>query len=319
MKKNIYPIILLIGLSICVLPVNSQTKKTTDGPSKQVKPDNAKEFKNRQLLVAATGDIIFDEKVMFIMSKYWSIHENIEFVTYDQLDTKISESPDKYGVLTINHVKLSEVSDIGTRQNRYLRFSIWFGERMNKKRALYYQNILYNNVPVEEITKRRIFSKNKNVYNFDLDNTEILFAIGVIQNHINARIEGKPRSSIFYEAVENANKLQNKTLLIAESDLDEKLKGETLDDFYPYPHKITTIKEIEEKFMAQDKNYAYVEIVPFGYAVGINSLYVVDCENGELLSFGEEHNGVFDDYSNYVSKKHLRKFVSNSNRGNKNK
>lgn len=317
MGKHIYSIIIFLVFITNVAPINSQTKKTTDGPSKQVKPDDAKEFKNRQLLVVKTGDENFDKKVQQIIGKYWNFQESIQYVTYDQLNAEIENNPNNYGVLIINQVVLTGYTDTWTRHNRYLRFSVWFGEIMNKKRALYYQNVLYNNVPVEEITKTRVFSKDKNEYTFDLDNTEILFAVNVIQNHLKARCDGKPRSTIFYEAVQNAGKLANKTLLIAESDLEENLKGKDLSEYYSYPYKIVSLKEIEEKFMAQDKDYAYVEIVPFGYTYGINSLYVVDCESGELLSFGEQHNGAFDNYSNMVSKGHLSRFVANSNRGKK--
>ncbi len=317
MRKNIYSIIIFLVFITNVAPIYSQTKKTTDGPSKQVKPDDAKEFKKRQLLVVKTGEEEFDSKLRQIVNQYWNLHENIQFVSYDELNANIADNPESFGVLTVNQVELTGHTETWTRHNKHLRFSVWLGERINKKRALYYQNVLYNNVPVEEITKTRVFTKDKNEYSFDLDHTEILFAVGVIQNHLKARIEGKPRSTIFYEAVENSGKLETKTLLIAKSDIDKSLEGKNISEYYPYPYKLVSIKEIEEKFLAQDKNYAYVEIVPFGYTYGINSLYVVDCENGELLSFGEQHNGAFDNYSNLVSKNHLERFVKNSHRGKK--
>ncbi len=312
MKKSLNSFLLV--LMLVLVPVISQAKGTTSGPARQVKPEEAIEFKNRQLLVVKTGETEFDEIVQLMISNYWNLQQSVQYVSTDELNTIITDNPEKYGVLTVNKIELKEYSNYITMRNRYLRFSIWFAENLNKRRALYYQNVLYNNISVKEITKTRVFTKDKNEYSFDLTKTEVLFAIGMIQNHIKARIEGKQRITVNYEALENTGKLQNKILLIAESDLNDDLKEKDLSEYYPYSYEIVTKQEIEDKFLAKDSKYAYVEIIPLGYVQAINSMNVIDCENGELLSFGEQYNGAFDRYTNNVGKGHLKAFAKNSNR-----
>jgi hypothetical protein len=67
----------------------------------------------------------------------------------------------------------------------------------------------------------------------------------------------------------------------------------------------------------RSKEFAFVEIAPLGYPRSGMFHYIVNCEDGQTLSTGEIDNGFGDNFSNFVSKGHLKAYVKNSNRTGK--
>jgi hypothetical protein len=170
------------------------------------------------------------------------------------------------------------------------------GEKYTSKRPVFYQDV------ISEI-------QNDNIV---LNKREIIFAVCFIQNHLNARREGKNRMLFTLEVIENSGKLKNKTLLVDKNFLDKKLTKEDFKKNYPYSYVISDLKLIEKTQTMRDKNYAYVEIAPIGGAANVMMHYIVDCENGKIISYGEYFNGAFDNFSNWVTVDHIKCYVKNS-------
>jgi len=317
MKKNLIYLLTLVVFSVSSTAVAyGQTSRTTEGPSRQAKIEDAKMIKDRTLLVVLTDNPDFDQKINYVVHKYWTFSRNIVFVASDDLKKTLNEKETKYAVLLINRVLVTETNKWGQPvfRNKFIRFSIKLGEKLNKRRAVYYQDVAYSDED-RQSKKVKLFKRDKAEHPFDLDDKEILFALDQIQNHLIARFEGKQRLTIAWEPLANSGKLATKTLLIARKDMDKKLTEQDIRDTYPYPFKIVDQKEIEQAYLSRNKDDAFVELAPFGYANGIMSQYVVNCENGQLLSVGAEDNGL--GYKNYVSKGHLRAYVRHANLGKK--
>jgi hypothetical protein len=145
-----------------------------------------------------------------------------------------------------------------------------------------------------------------------LNTREIIFAMETIQNHLIARTEGKTRMYFTWEVVDNFGKLETKTLLVDEKQLAKKFTKEDFKANYPYAFEVTNMARIEKVLQSRDKKYAYVELVPDGTSAVILSHYVIDCENGQVISYGEFFNGAFDRYSNWVNDEQVRNYAKHS-------
>jgi len=318
MKKNLIYLLTLVVISVSSTAVSyGQTSRTTEGPSRQAKIADAKIIKDRTLLVVLTDNPDFDQKINYVVHKYWTFNKNIVFVASDDLKKTLNGKEEKYAVLLINRVEITETRNSSPAfRNKYIRFSIKLGEKLNKRRAVYYQNVAYSDEN-REFKKIKLFKRDKAEHPFDLDDKEILFALDRIQNHLIARSEGKQRFYINFDARANSGKLATKTLLIARADMYKKLTEQDIRKLYPYPFKIVEQKDIEQAYLSRNKDDAFVEIAPFGSAVGIMTQYVVDCETGQLLSYGDEFNGFEPNFKNFVSKGHIRAYVRHANIGQK--
>lgn len=311
--KKLYFIISIIFILHVVFATNalSQFGNTTSGPAKQVKTEKAKMILGRTLLVLHTDVPELDKKIQEIVNEYWELNENIQFISGDKLKGIIAGKETEYCILSANEVYISQTEGKFTYNNEYMRITLKLGEEYKKRKALFYHNIAYE---TDRTTKEK---DRKEKHIFDMDKKEILFAIDFIQNHINARIEGKNRLTFAYEAIENSGKLSSKTLLIASDQMDKKLTEQDVQENYPYKFKIVDAKDIESAYLSRNKDFAFVAIAPMGYSRGIMTNYIVDCETGQILSFGEQHNGAFDNFSNLVSKDHIKAYSKNSNRKKK--
>jgi len=311
-KRKLFNVIILTSMIL----LNSVTvlygqKKTTIGPSKQANEEEAKMAINRTLLVLLTENDTFNTKIKEIVNKHWVLNKNIEFVNNESLRRKIQNN--KYAVLLINEVIILEYGNY-TFINQYIRFSLKLSEKINKKKALFYQNVAYIDKNMQKLKRAGLFMKKEKEYTFDSKKTDILFALDRIQNHIKARAEGKKRWTVYNEMLENSGILATKTLLIDKNDIEKKMTEEKIKKLYPYKYKITTKEEIENKYLSRDKKFAFVEIAPLGYAKGSMFHYIINCENGQILSTGEIYNGFWDRVSNLVSKGHIKIYVKNSKR-----
>jgi hypothetical protein len=277
----------------------------------QAKVEEAKMAKERTLLVVRTGNIDFDKKIEEVLKKYWKFNKNISFTSQEDLKQVLKGNEQKYCVLTVQDI-VSSQTGAGSYVNEFMRFAVNLGEKADKKKPLFYQNIAFKED--DKNSKRTKLFKNSPEYTLDLDKKEILFALDYIQNHLFARTEGKNRGTFYYEAIENTGNLAKTTLLIAREDMHEKLTEQDIKDNYPYKYKIIDYKKIEELYLLRSKGFSFVEVAPMGVATGQMIHYVVNCENGQILSAGELDNGFGDRFSNFINKDHLKAYVKNGNR-----
>ena len=282
------------------------------GPSKQVKVEDAIIVKERTLLVVRTENSAFNNKIEDLVKRYWKFNKNIEFVSEAKLEQSLAGNENKFCLLTIQDILITEFLNNTTFQNEYLRFALNLGEEAGKKKPLFHQNIAFKEDD-RKIKKVNVFKNGT----LDLEKKEILFALDFLQNHLMARAEGKTRMTFYYEPIENTGKLAGKTLLIARNDMDKNVNEQLIRDNYPYAFKIVDSAEIEKAYLQRSKEFAFVEIAPLGYSRGGMLHYIVNCEDGQTLSLGELYNGFGDSFSNLVNKDHLKAYVKNANRKGK--
>lgn len=308
-----FSVLFLLSIMASTTTLYGQFNQHPSGLSIQAKVEEAKMAKDRALLVVRTGKIDFDKKIEEVFKKYWKLNKNISFTSQKDLKQLLKGNEQKYCVLTIQDIVSSQgYNGASNFVNEFMRFAVSLGEKADKKKPLFYQNIAFKED--DRNSKRaKLFGKSPE-YTLDLDKKEILFALDYIQNHLIARTEGKNRGTFYYEVIENTGNLANTTLLIAREDLHEKLTEQDIKDNYPYKYKIVDYKKIEELYLLRSKGFSFVEVAPMGVATGQMIHYVVSCADGQLLSAGELDNGFGDRFSNFVNKDHIKAYVKNANR-----
>ena len=130
------------------------------------------------------------------------------------------------------------------------------------------------------------------VYSINLPNVfptqgDMALGIQMMQNFLQARLDGKKRGEISDEAKENKTLLSSKTLLIDKADLKGGLSQAQIKGAYPYPFKLVDYATIEKAILDRDKSYAVVQIIPMSVGVPANAHIVMSTEDGKSLAYYE--------------------------------
>lgn len=275
----------------------SQSTRTPSGTSLGAKQEDALAASNRVLLVYSLGDEIKLEDIKEVIDKTWKFNKEIQYVKNGTLAGILRSNPAKYAVLEVFRVYAESSSGYGTHVNEFTRFSIKLGEKYDKKRPVFFID-----VPISY--------HNQKLY---LTKSDIYFAVRFIQNHLIARKSGRRQGALYKENEGKEGKLENKTLLIDRALMDPKLEEKDIPTYYTYPYKVTDEKEIEKALSENDGRYAYVAITPTGEGINLTIHYVVDCDKGYVLSFGDLFHGAADfSYSTLINKKQLSSYIDHS-------
>jgi hypothetical protein len=288
--------LLILILANVIFTAVAQNKKTPLGASKQAKTEDAKLLKDRILVVGQYGNQVTDERIKKNVKEFWKYNSEVVFSTSEAISNLVKSNAGKYAVLMIDLVNVYKASLNPGPANQFIRFSITLGEKFDDKRPVFYQDV------VPEVQKEI----------YVLNQREIIFAISCIQNHLTARSEGKNRMFFTWEMIDNSGKLETKTLLVDEKILAKGFTPNNFKENYPFAFEITDVSHIEKALLNKDKKYAYVELVPTGTSSRVLTHYVVDCENGQVISYGEFFNGAFDRYSNLVNDEQVKCYAKNS-------
>jgi hypothetical protein len=116
---------------------------------------------------------------------------------------------------------------------------------------------------------------------------DLALGLQMMQNFLQARLDGKKRNEILDEAKENKSLLESKTLLIDRQDIKGGLSQAQIKSAYPYPFKIVDYQTIEKAILDRDKNFAVVQIIPLRTGVPAFAHVVMSTEDGKSLAFYE--------------------------------
>lgn len=295
--KSLYPTLIVFFLLVA-LDVLGQSNKTPTGSSRQVSKEDLMAIKSRPLLVCRTGIAQVDRDIETYAKKIWTFNSEIQFHDQNEIVDKIAANKTGFAILSFDRVNYVLSGKIPTGTNAWFRASLKLSEKYNKTQPVFFQDITAN------------WEENKTI---EIRKREIIFALHVIHNHLLAREADKKRTVNYaFEALENAGTLAKKTLLIDEKFMNSKFTVEDLKEQYPFSFKIATLEFIQKAQIEKNKNYAYLQLVPTGSEIALLAHLIVDCEDGELISYGEFYNGFGDAYSNFVSKSHVEGYVKYS-------
>jgi hypothetical protein len=284
-RSTWFTIILLV---VFCMHSNCQTIIARKDVSLPASKKNVIEAEKRTLLIALTGNTEMDQNIKDLVDRCWKFNTEHHFVSYDDLKGIVSDESSKYTILSVNMVNAPATN------NKFFRFSVYLSEKYSRRKALFYTDVL------------GFYNKTE----FEVKRKDIIFALKHIQNHFIARKAGILRMG-YSEVRKYRGVLPTKTLLLDSALFDKKLDSKQIFPSYTLPYKVTDEKEIEEALMNNDDKYACVQIVPIADVFDVRLHYVIDCENCNIISYGDTFNGFGDfGFSNLINKKHLRLYQS---------
>jgi hypothetical protein len=279
---------------------------------RQVKPEVAASVKNRKLIVwlkseeesaikklqgadlknYKQGIAKFNDNLQTVIKTFWTFNSSVSYLTKDKISSLSPVS--EYAILAVDLINIRYSNQINRKPaNQILRLNVCLLEDYDPIKPIFYQDIVgyVSELGVPAITKM-----------------DLIAATHMVQNHLQARLEGKnrPNGAHFQEAIEHAGTLKNKTLLIDTTFMESKLTEQDIKEAYSYPFLITSSAVIEKAQLARDKKYAYVYLFPIGDASNMVYHCVLDCETGKVISYSMQ-SGLH--LNNFIDRKHLEQYI----------
>lgn len=146
----------------------------------------------------------------------------------------------------------SDMDETDTKEHSFT--SLFQTFTIDKAEDIPVDKIKFNAIPVYSITLPELYPSALSV----------TYAITCTNIYFTKRLEGGKvtRKSFEREVSQNSTRLAEKTLLVLEDWVDNKLSLQDIKDIYPYPVRIVKEKELVELVNAKDPKYAWFVVVP---------------------------------------------------------
>lgn len=209
-----------------------------------------------------------NEAMIEVVGKFWTLNAAPTAKTRTEI-LKLKEAKNKeLAVLSLNRLEVSSSAKDGVYRYEIASkivatLSIDKIENLERGNPVFYQNL-------------------PNVYPTKGD---IALGIQLMQNFMQARLEGKKRNEISDEADENKSLLSSKTLLLDKGDLKNGLTMAQIKEVYPHPVKVVDYSEIEAAILERNKDFAVVQIIPMMVGVAANAHIVVNTADGKSMGY----------------------------------
>ena len=237
------------------------------------KPKKAEELQSYKKMIK-----FYNDEIVIYAKKYWTLNKNIEFKKASEVESLKKANNKSFAIL--RNLRLNDI-DLDFRSNLYLNVIVYSKIESNKDKA---DSQVY--LPVSY--------KKKDVF---LDEADYKYSLNVLQNNINYIISEKKNINsedyVKEMAKGNCSLVKNKTLLVKESLLYEKVKKEDCLKKYGGKAIIASDEEINKAFVEKDKDKVVLfsvpyeigkgQIGPLGQSFMMSYKVIVDCETGKIL------------------------------------
>ncbi len=221
---------------------------------------------------------LYNQEISIYAKKYWTLNSTIEIKNQSEVEALKKERNRSYAVL--RNLRLND-KDLDFRSSLYVN-------------AFVYTRIESSLDSPDSQAYMPVFSKSAEVL---LNESDYKFCLETLQANINYIVSTKKNENsenyIKLMAEGNCTLIKNKTLLVKESLLHEKVTKESCLKKYNGNLQIVTDEEVSKAFVNKDKDKVVLFSVP--YEIGKGSLgpvgqsfimsykVVVDCETGKIL------------------------------------
>lgn len=130
---------------------------------------------------------------------------------------------------------------------------------------------------------------------------DIIFCLKTLQHQLQGRASGSGSKKM----TEDGTRLQAKTLLLDEAEMNGKLSAADIKQVYPYPFQLVPRETIETVIKDADTRYACVRILPVSGSM--TALVVMDPADGAMLAMSMGGMGLKS--GNVVNKGNLKEFA----------
>jgi hypothetical protein len=233
-------------------------------------PKLVKKFSKKPQELAAYREEIkrVNTELPLVVSKLWVFNAVPTLKTRSEIERLRDEKNKEFDVIQLNRIEVTDYTKNGMfryagTSKTIATISIDLIEKQGRGNPVYYLN-LPNAYPTQG---------------------DMALGIQMMQNFLQARLDGKKRNEISDESDENKTRLAGKTLLIDKMDIKGGLTQAQIKEAYPYPFKLVDYQTIETAILERDKNYAVVQIIPLMTGVEANAHVVMSTEDGKSLAY----------------------------------
>jgi hypothetical protein len=258
------------------------------------KPEDIEQVKKRKLIV------VLEEPNEDVMKKLTKKHKTDQIKEYqtalDAYNTEMKEVIEKFWNFSANAIEYKSAKDVEKikKSNEYAIIYCSSGSNGvgSKHEALEWWP-KGDKVEGDAVTLMAVClpEKNKPIYYIGMPDAfptkaDLVYGITAIEFYFNYRESHQKISKNEYEEMveQYQPRLKNRTLLLRQDELDEKLTPEEIKTAYPFAYKTVTTDEMDQYVVNADSNYAYAVIAPsFAGSRVIYIQYVYDCKDGTML------------------------------------
>ena len=221
---------------------------------------------------------LYNDEIVIYAKKYWILNTNIEVRKQSEIESLKKAKSKSYAVL--RNLRLKDI-DIDFRSKLYVN-------------AFVYTRIESNIDKPDAQAYMPVFSKKSNIL---LEESDYKFCFDILQANINFIISNKKNWNsedyIKEMAKGNCPLIKNKTLLVKESLIHEKVSKQACIKKYSGNLQITSDDVINKAFVEKDKDKVVLFSVPYdifkggmgpvGQSFVVSYKVIVDCESGKIL------------------------------------
>ncbi|CCG54262.1 Hypothetical protein precursor [Flavobacterium indicum GPTSA100-9 = DSM 17447] len=255
----------LLKLIFVLLIVNCTFAQFT---AKGYKSDEFNQFIASKTYFVLSGDKTYDEEIMNAANRIWKI-TSFSSLKKEELDSKITDK-------SASFVLLTTIPGKNMGQN-YHYLSLINGGKKSISKYGYGDLIAY--CPLNfYINEYNLYDCSYRISNM-LES--MVISIETVQkNDLNGNTYTlvKKLQEIYNK---NTNDIKNRTLLICEESIGNKLKKEEIAGIYPYKFEMCNLEKLKKVIKDKDPNYYYLQP-----GITMNkSIFVFDPTNGNVVYF----------------------------------
>lgn len=229
---------------------------------------------------------VMEESVLNI----WPFHEEAELKTYDQLRELAKNKSEKYVVIYVVNVDVTQTYMNGKYETHYdIDYKLdWTyrdaknddydkaekgsGNEFSMLRVALIEDFL--KTPIAQVSLPNKFPTK----------SDIAFGLDYCTWYMNQRLNDQKAKDMRDILKDNPKKIPDYTLAICADDLSSKVPESKVKLVYPNPHEVVTREEMDNIILNRSEGYAYL-VVLFGTAV------IADAKTGEMLDVADGFGG----------------------------
>ncbi len=229
---------------------------------------------------------VMEESVLNI----WPFHDEAELMTYDELRALSKNKSEKYVVIFVVNVDVTQTYMNGKYETHYdIDYKLdWTyrdaknedfdkeekssGNEFSMLRVALIEDFL--KTPIAQISLPNKFPTK----------SDIAFGLDYCTWYMNQRLNDQKAKDMRDILKDNPKKIPDYTLAICADDLSSKVPASKVKLVYPHPQEVVTQEEMDEIILNRSAGYAYL-VVLFGTAV------ITDAKTGEILDVADGFGG----------------------------
>ncbi len=221
---------------------------------------------------------ISNARMQQLVPRYWKLSPDISFQTQPTYVQMLQQGKGTYCILQCTELNIYTKKP-GAVQQDYKSYGAYKAESIRAIR-------------LEVLADGRVSGiAGKELAMLNTTESDVILTLKTIQQHVLDLEAGKKMKDLSIDARDRGVRLQQKTLLFAQEDLEQGLAAADVAALYPFPHQIVPRSVVDSAIVTGQAQYACIRQMP------VNTLYksymvqlVVSVDDGMELAYSKKSN-----------------------------